>query len=37
MMCVNGKKVTAGLDEEFEDMTPLRFEEKPSIREKRER
>ena len=37
MMCVDGKKVTAGLDEDFGDVNVFGFEEKPSIGEKKER
>ena len=37
MICVDCKKVTAGLDEEFGDVHVFGFEDKPSIDEKRER
>ena len=36
-MCVDGKKVTAGLDEDFGDVNVFGFEDKPSIYEKNER
>lgn len=37
MMCVDGKKVTAGLDEQFGDVNVFGFEDPPSIADKRQR
>ena len=36
IICVDGKKVTAGLDEDFGDVNVFGFEDKPRIQEKRE-